>query len=730
MRIETASTLLSVLLGFATRIIAQETTRVSVATNEVEADAFSVGVSMSSDGRYVVFASAATNFAPNNPTNRTQIYVRDRDAGTTTLVSVNLQGSFGNSQSTDPSITPDGRFVVFESAASDLVPEDSGTLNDVFVRDLRSNRTVRASVNSTGHAADDASVFPSMSADGRFVTFASRANNLVPEPGAGGFRLFVHDLSTGETTLGSVDSLGGGHSAIPDFAPISSDGRFLAFTSDDSDIVPGDTNARTDVFVHDRQSGITERVNVSSEGDQGIGTADTGGIALSLDGRFVAFTTNAANLVPGDGNGSRDVFVHDRRDHSTRRISVRSDGSEGDGQSYAPAICADGRHIAFASFAALVPDDTNGLADGYLRDLQTGETIRLSVSTDGVQGNRGSPGALDHARFGLSGNARYVAFESNASNLVPGDSNNSQDVFVRDRGEVCGAGTVANSIGSSVPVLRVNGEALVAGAPIGAPMTVTLDASPAGPNPAHYVVWVWKGTSQHSVNLVLRGQAIGCLVNPTPFQRFLAPQPVQCLRGDGVPAAACRNLGERAGSPSSAPWVFTRPSPPKSLTLTLQGLIEDHASSNLAGISITNAVTVVPFAPLPPAGPENDECTAPLELPSDGPFPHHDSEDVTFAAPASEHSVWFRWTPAIRCVATFKTCGSDYDTLVDVFTDPCGAFGSLVASNDDAPTDFCEGTKQSFVNWAAAAGTTYTIRVRSAFGTRAGQLEFTLDCDP
>ncbi len=210
---------------------------------------------------------------------------------------------------------------------------------------------------------------------------------------------------------------------------ISADGRFVAFYSGATNLVSGDTNGTTDVFVHDRQTGTTERVSVATGGGQ----ADNGSFgppAISADGRFVAFYSNATNLVGGDTNSKYDIFVHDRQTGTTERVSVATGGGQATDSSQSPAISADGRFVTFYSNATnLVGGDTNGAADVFVHDRQTGTTERVSVATGGGQATGGD--SYDPA---ISADGRFVAFDSAATNLVSGDSNSSDDMFVHDRG--------------------------------------------------------------------------------------------------------------------------------------------------------------------------------------------------------------------------------------------------------------------------------------------------------
>src|SRR5204863_349490 len=211
------------------------------------------------------------------------------------------------------------------------------------------------------------------------------------------------------TTEGNDASLG---------SALSADGRFVAFDSAATDLVAGDTNGVADVLVHDRQTGTTERVSVASGGGT-QGNGNSGGFfsfpALSADGRLVAFQSDATNLVAGDTNGTTDVFVHDRQTGTTERVSVASGGTEGNGFSAGLALSADGRFVAFHSTATnLVAGDTNGKTDVFVHDRQTGTTERVSVDSDGTQGNGPSAGAA------LSADGGLVAFHGTATNLVAG----------------------------------------------------------------------------------------------------------------------------------------------------------------------------------------------------------------------------------------------------------------------------------------------------------------------
>jgi Tol biopolymer transport system component len=344
--------------------------------------------------------------------------------GATERVSVDSAGNQANNESYDPALSGDGRFVAFQSYAYNLVLNDTNNDADVFVHDRQTGATERVSVASAGNQANTASDHPAISADGRYVAFETWASNLVPGDTNAAGDVFVHDRQTGLTERVSVDSAGNQGNGSSGGAAMSGDGRYVAFSSDASNLVAGDTNNADDIFVHDRQTGATERVSVDSAGNEGNGPSFYA--TASGDGRFVAFRSEASDLVAGDTNtcgdwfapSCPDIFVHDRQTGATTRVSVDSAAVEGNDRSEAPAISADGRYVAFWSEASnLVPGDTNVGWDVFVHDRQTGATERVSVDSAGNQANTASENPA------ISADGRYVAFESSASNLVPGDTN-------------------------------------------------------------------------------------------------------------------------------------------------------------------------------------------------------------------------------------------------------------------------------------------------------------------
>jgi Tol biopolymer transport system component len=349
-------------------------------------------------------------------------------ANRTVRVSVSDSGGQGTESSQDPAISTDGRYVAFSSSASTLVPGDTNASSDVFVRDLRRGVTTRISVSSTGAQAEGSSSEAAISANGRFVAFLSTASNLAPGDSNGNYDVLVRDRWNGTTSLVTLSSSGAHGDSYSFGTPaISRDGRFVAFTSYATNLVPGDTNEEPDIFLRDRQTTRTIRVNVSDTGAQ----ANRGSIApaISANGRYITFASSASNLVPGDTNDGGDVFVRDLIIGDTRLASVSSTGVQGNGYTALhPDISADGRFVAYTSPATnLVPADTGLDFDVFLRDARTGTTSQVCLSTAGEQAQGG---CWDPE---ISADGRYVTFQSEAANLVPGDTNGATDVFVRDR---------------------------------------------------------------------------------------------------------------------------------------------------------------------------------------------------------------------------------------------------------------------------------------------------------
>jgi len=427
-------------------IPAQSTTRVSVSSTGTQGNKTSRLPSISADGHLVAFQSNSDNLVPADTNGLYDVFVRDTQSGQTSRVSVGSGGTQGNGASQAPSISGDGRYVAFESKANNLVPADTNSRYDVFVRDLQTGQTSRVSVSSGGTQGFGDSQTPSISADGRYVAFQSNASDLVVSDSNGAYDIFVRDLQTGQTSRVSVDSSGAQANSDSQLPSISADGRYVAFESNASNLVPGDTNAIYDIFLRDTLTGQTTRVSVATAGTQGNGGSYTP--SISADGLHVVFDSDAANLAPGDTNGVADVFMHDMQSAQTKRVSLSSFGTQTIFyDSYAGSVNADGRIATFLSYATnLVAGDTNGHPDVFVRDMQMGQTTRVSVTSGGLESNSTSFSSS------ISATGQIVAFDSNANNLVAGDTNNDTDVFVRDWPVTCWFDNDLDGFGAGSPV--------------------------------------------------------------------------------------------------------------------------------------------------------------------------------------------------------------------------------------------------------------------------------------
>ena len=416
-------------LGFAALLCgsgwAQTTRRVSVHSGGGQALGFSRFPSISADGRCVAFGSGAA-LVPGDTNGFADIFVHDRLTGTTERVSVDSGEAQANGQSSQVSISSDGRYVAFSSDASNLVPGDTNGFSDVFVRDRLSGTTTRVSVDSGGAQGNNLSLAPSISADGLSVAFVSDASNLIGWDTNGVTDVYYRAWQENYTEIVSVDTneaLGNGQSWQ---ASISGDGRLVAFTSTATNLVSGDTNGSNDVFVRQRSLGTTTRVSVDSGGAQANGASLLA--SISADGLSVVFVSYASNLIGWDTNGVADIYYRAWQENYTEVVSVDTNEVLANFQSLGASISADGRVVAFEGVATnLVPGDTNGVWDVFLRHRSLGTTERISISSDGQQGNG------DSLASSISADGRHVAFFSEADDLVTGDTNANEDVFVRDR---------------------------------------------------------------------------------------------------------------------------------------------------------------------------------------------------------------------------------------------------------------------------------------------------------
>lgn len=407
----------------ASEATANGTYRVSIGSVGQEGISQSNRPVISANGRFVAFQSQADNLVPGDTNGSCDIFVRDLLKGTTKRVSVDSLGNEGDSGSQRVRISGDGRLVVFASEATNLVPGDTNGVRDIFVHDRLTGKTTRVSVDLQGNEANDDSWAPDISADGLWVAFESLATNLVPGDGNGAIDIFLHDLTTGETTRVSAGHGGAEANDSSCWARLDREGRWVIFSSWASNLVPNDTNATADTFIYRRATGVTGRVSLGTGGVQGNGPSGYG--SISNDGRWVAFESAADNFAAGDLNMATDVFLRDLATGTTTLVSRARSGGSGGSASATPTISRNGMFIVFVSSADdLVADDT-GHRDIFVYNRWDDTIRKICASVEGIPGDQDDELAPD-----ISGDGRLAVYASRASNLVPGDTNNVADVFV------------------------------------------------------------------------------------------------------------------------------------------------------------------------------------------------------------------------------------------------------------------------------------------------------------
>lgn len=373
---------------------------------------------VSADGRYVAFTSGGP-LVPEDTNMQEDVYVHDLEAGTTRLVSVDSDGNQaegGFTGSEHPSISSDGRYVAFTSTQH-LVHDTA--YRQVYLRDRQEGTTHLVSLDGDGEPAEGGVGSTAVSADGRSVAYASSWDMIAGEEHPGGFmeqHIYVHDRQTGLATRASASS-DGEMAEAPDapfqasFHPtLSADGRYVAYSSNADNLVPGITNERDDVFLHDQQTGETTRVSVTADGQEGEGSS--GDPAISANGRYVAFTSVSNLIDEGGSHVFGRIYLRDLQEGTVERIG----DSTADNASQ-PSISADGRYLAFTV-------NTGGVRVVYWHDRETGALQRISETASGQRPNGESMAPS------ISADGRTVAFDSHASDLVEGDTNDQRDVFV------------------------------------------------------------------------------------------------------------------------------------------------------------------------------------------------------------------------------------------------------------------------------------------------------------
>lgn len=403
------------------------TDRISVSSAGEQGNLNSRFASLSADGRFAAFPSYASNLVANDKNAKSDIFLRDQRTGKTTRLSVAANGAEGNGDSLSTEISANGRYLVFNSSATNLVVGDTNNVTDLFIYDRLSGKLERV-LTSGGQQMNGGSYPTDISADGRFIGFASEANNLVPNDTNNSPDAFILDRSSGKIERVSIATDGTeAQSGTYYYSLLSDDGRYVAFFSDSSNLVADDTNGVMDVFVRDRQKNTTTRISVDANGQEGNG--DSYFPKFSSDGRFITFSSDAENLVPGDTNKHTDVFLYDQIAQQISLISHSYDGKPANGSSSYSHISADGRFISYNSNAGnLVVGDKNGtIYDAFIYDRKTDKTSLVSL------GNKGQTSNGLSMNTSMTREGRSVAFFSEGTNLVDNDTNGIVDIFLRDR---------------------------------------------------------------------------------------------------------------------------------------------------------------------------------------------------------------------------------------------------------------------------------------------------------
>jgi len=410
----------------AVTALGQTTTRETVSSIGVQGSLGCGLPRISADGRFTCFRSSSPDLVPGDTNGAADIFVHDRLTGQTTRVSVDSAGGQANGNSSQSDISATGRYVVFESSATNLVVGDTNATTDIFCHDRQTAQTTRVSLGASSQQALLLCQKCSISADGRFVAFQSNDNALVPGDICVNTDIFLRDRQLGTTLLVSASNTTG-QTFTPRFDPkVSDDGSTVVFDSAADDLVSNDTNGLRDVFAWSRLSGAITLVSLTSGGAQGNQQSLEANV--SADGRYVVFSSAASNFGGGAGNfGQFDIFVRDRTTNQTSCVSIATGGAGANGFAQGGTITDDGRFVAFWSDAAnLVSDDTNGVYDCFLHDRQTTTTIRVSKSPSGLQARSQSTEPM------VAPGGRYVTFTGSATNIVIPDTNGTVDIFVRD----------------------------------------------------------------------------------------------------------------------------------------------------------------------------------------------------------------------------------------------------------------------------------------------------------
>ncbi len=451
----------------------------------------------------------------------------------------------GNSISLASDLAANGKVVAFQSIASNLVTEDTNGLPDIFVQDIQSGKNHLISQASDGTAANAQSHFAALSGDGQWVAFSSSASNLVANDSNNAADIFLHDRKTGKTTRVSVSSSGqqaesGVNNGVVD---ISANGRYVVFSSLSGNLVAGDANSE-DVFIRDVKLNTTTRASVpvkTSGGFDGKSTTPS----ISSDGRYIAYSSGSSKLTANDNDDfNSDIFVYDRTNKTNSKITKNADG-----QSILPVISGDGRYIAFFSSATnLVANDSNNAWDSFVYDRNTGKTTRINVTPTNGQ----STGDITflQARPALSADGRFIAFETGAKDITTDDTDSAYtDVFLRDM--LSNKAKTANiSVSATTPANVSKNQAF----------NMTLTISNLGPNTAT------------QTNVFINLPSYLTLISVTPNQGQCVKSAVSVCRLGSLTSDAATTVTVKATAPAFATTI--------NLSATAQSIEKDSSVSN------------------------------------------------------------------------------------------------------------------------------------------------------
>ncbi len=425
-------------------------TKISPPDESINATGGSFAPTISEDGRYLTFQSDAGNLVADDTNQHTDIFVYDRQVQQLKRVSVDSVGKEANFVSYFPKISADGRFITFQSDASNLVPHDDNLTTDIFLHDQETAHTELISFNSnTLKQGNSTSAEPDISDDGNYIVFHSDANNLFKQDNNEQKDIFLYDRSQQKLSLISRNHLKDKAANGPSFgAHISADNQYIVFASEASNLSNiKDENKVTDVFVYHQDTQEITCVSVNSQGE--LGDKASFSPATSGDGRYIVFRSRATNLVPDDDNAADDIFIHDRDTGETHLVSIGLQGQTANGNSFGANISHDGRYITFNSDASnLTADDNNQNTDVFFHDQMTGQTHRLTLNSQ-------ADSTLAAATYApaISNDNRWIAFESKAWNLTPNDFNEASDIFLYDQGYYASYEMTSQRL--TIPILEV-----------------------------------------------------------------------------------------------------------------------------------------------------------------------------------------------------------------------------------------------------------------------------------